>query len=170
MVSGAGIPQLSALFDVAPICKKYGVPLISDGGNRNSGNMCKALAAGADCIMLGRLVAGCDESPSKAIYRDGKLLKVYRGMAGFGANVSKSQRMGIPEPGAQTYTPEGVEGYIPYAGPVRDVLVQFSTGIRSGMSYCGAFDVKMLQKKVKFIRMTQSGFRESGVHDIKKIE
>jgi len=87
--------------------------LISDGGNRNSGNMCKALAAGADCIMLGRLVAGCDESPSKSIYRDGKLLKVYRGMAGFGANVSKSQRMGIAEPGAQTYTPEGVEGFIP---------------------------------------------------------
>ena len=170
MVTGAGIPQLSAIFDVAPICKKYNIPLISDGGNKNSGNMCKALASGANCIMLGRLVAGCDESPSKAIYRDGKLLKVFRGMAGFGANVSKSQRLGIPEPQAQTYTPEGVEGYIPYAGPAKDVLNQFVSGIRSGMSYCGAFNIEMLQKKAKFIRMTQSGFRESGVHDIKKIE
>ena len=102
--------------DVAPICKEYNIPLISDGGNKNSGNMCKALAVGADCIMLGRLVAGCDEGPSKVIYRDGKLQKVYRGMAGYGANVAKAQRLGTIEPLNTTFTPEGVEGYIPYAG------------------------------------------------------
>lgn len=89
-MAGAGVPQLSALFDVAPICKEYGVPLCSDGGNRYSGNMCKALAAGADSVMLGRLVAGCEESPSNVIYRDNKLVKVFRGMAGYGANVAKS--------------------------------------------------------------------------------
>lgn len=90
VVSGCGVPQFTALMDVAPICKQYGVPLISDGGNKNSGNMCKALAVGADCVMLGRLLAGCDEGPSKVIYRDGKLQKVFRGMAGFGANIAKA--------------------------------------------------------------------------------
>jgi len=82
------------LFSIAPICKKYGVPLCSDGGNRYSGNMCKALAAGADCIMLGRLVGGCEESPSKVIYKEGKLVKVFRGMAGLGASIAKNERVG----------------------------------------------------------------------------
>lgn len=90
IVAGSGVPQFSALMDVAPVCKEHNVPLISDGGNKNSGNMCKALGVGADCIMLGRLVAGTDEAPSKVIYRDGKLQKVYRGMAGYGANVAKA--------------------------------------------------------------------------------
>ncbi len=90
IVAGAGVPQLTALFDVAQICKQHNVPLISDGGNRFSGNMCKALAAGADCVMLGRLVGGCEESPSKVLYKDGKLVKIFRGMAGLGANISKS--------------------------------------------------------------------------------
>ena len=102
--------------DVAPVCKEYKVPLISDGGNKNSGNMCKALAVGADCIMLGRLLAGTDEGPSKIIYRDGRLQKVYRGMAGFGANLAKAERIGLLEPGSTSFAPEGVEGYIPYAG------------------------------------------------------
>ena len=169
IVSGAGVPQLSALLDTAPVCKKYNIPLISDGGNRNSGNMCKALAAGADCIMLGRLVAGCEESPSKVIYRDGKLCKVYRGMAGFGANIAKAQRIGDQEPNNKTFTPEGVEGYIPYAGPLKDVLHQFYSGIQSGMSYSGARSVSELNVKSKFIRITSSGKHESGVHDINKI-
>lgn len=169
IVSGAGVPQLSAILDCAPVCRQYNVPLISDGGNRNSGNMCKALAAGADCIMLGRLVAGCEESPSKVIYRDGKLCKVYRGMAGYGANVAKAQRIGDQEPGNKTFTPEGVEGYIPYAGPLKDVLHQFYSGIQSGMSYCGARNLDELKYKSRFIRITSSGKHESGVHDINKI-
>jgi IMP dehydrogenase len=169
IVAGSGVPQLSALIDVAPVCKEYGIPLISDGGNRNSGNMCKALAAGADCIMLGRLVAGCEESPSKVIYRDGKLCKIYRGMAGYGANISKAQRIGDQEPNNKTFTPEGVEGYIPYAGPLKDVLHQFSSGIKSGMSYSGARSITELQSNARFIRMTSSGIHESGVHDINKI-
>jgi len=127
------------------------------------------LAAGADCIMLGRLVAGCEESPSKVIYRDGKLCKIYRGMAGYGANISKAQRIGDQEPNNKTFTPEGVEGYIPYAGPLKDVLNQFSSGIRSGMSYSGATTITDHKLKSRFIRMTSSGIHESGVHDINKI-
>jgi len=168
IVAGSGVPQLSALFDVAPICKEYEIPLISDGGNRNSGNMCKALGAGADCIMLGRLVAGCEESPSKILYKEGKLTKVYRGMAGLGANISKSQRISGTETVNANFNAEGVEGYIPYAGPLKDVLNQFSCGIRSGMSYSGARTIQEHQEKVKFIRITHSGSRESGVHDIKQ--
>ncbi|CAK73374.1 unnamed protein product (macronuclear) [Paramecium tetraurelia] len=169
VVSGCGVPQFSALMDVAPVCKEYKIPLMSDGGNKNSGNMCKALAVGADCIMLGRLLAGCQESPSKEIYREGKILKVYRGMAGFGANVSKAQRTGKDEPSSTTFAPEGVEGYIPFAGKVSIVLEQFKKGIQSGMSYCGASNIEELQKNVQFIQMTNAGFVESGVHGITKI-
>jgi IMP dehydrogenase len=116
LVAGCGVPQFTALLDTAPICKEYDVPLISDGGNKHSGNMAKALAVGADCVMLGRLLAGCDEGPSKVMYRDGKLVKIFRGMAGLGANVAKAQRIGTTEPQSATFAPEGVEGYIPYAG------------------------------------------------------
>jgi IMP dehydrogenase len=169
LVAGAGVPQLSAVFDCAPICKQYQIPLISDGGNRNSGNMCKALAAGADCIMLGRLVAGCDESPGKLLLKDGKRVKIYRGMAGYGANLAKAQRMSSNEPNSMKFLPEGVEGYIPYVGPLKEVLNQFTGGIRSGMSYCGAFNIPEVQEKAKFIRLTQSAIHESGVHDITKL-
>lgn len=168
IVSGCGVPQLSALLDVAPICKEYDIPLMSDGGNRTSGNMCKALAAGASCIMLGRLVAGCEESPSKIIYRDGKLCKIYRGMAGYGANVSKQIRTGGKEL-KNNFTPEGVEGVIPYAGPLKDVLSQFINGVKSGMSYCGAHNIVELWKNHQFIRITNNGSKESGVHDITKL-
>ena len=166
LVAGSGVPQLSAIFDAAPICAEYGVPLISDGGNGNSGNMCKAMAAGADCVMVGRLIAGCDESPGQVLLKDGKRVKIYRGMAGYGANLSKAQRTGADGPNSTSFTPEGVEGYIPYCGPLKDVLNQFSQGIKSGMSYCGAHEVTELKKKAKFIRLSQSAIVESGVHDI----
>ncbi|EGR26943.1 inosine-5 -monophosphate dehydrogenase, putative [Ichthyophthirius multifiliis] len=168
IVSGCGVPQFSALCDVAPVCQKYDIPLISDGGNKYAGNMCKALAVGADCVMLGRLVGGCEESPSQMIYKEGKLQKVFRGMAGYGANLAKAQRLGAQEPNSYKFNPEGVEGYIPFAGPLEGVLNQFTGGIRSGMSYNGARSIKELQQKVKFIRITQSGFLESGVHSIKE--
>lgn len=166
LVAGSGVPQLSALFDCAPVCKEYDIPLISDGGNGNSGNMCKAMGAGADCVMVGRLVAGCDESPGQVLLKDGKRVKIYRGMAGYGANLAKAQKMNASEPQSLTFTPEGVEGYIPYLGPLKDVLNQFSQGIKSGMSYCGSYTVKELQKKAQFIRLSQSAIIESGVHDI----
>lgn len=169
LVAGSGVPQLSAVFDAAPVCHEYNVPLISDGGNGNSGNMCKALAAGASCVMVGRLIAGCDESPGQVLLKDGKRVKIYRGMAGYGANLSKAQRLNSTEPHSLQFTPEGVEGFIPYCGPLHDVLNQFAQGIKSGMSYCGSENITELQKKAKFIRLSQSAIIESGVHDISKI-
>lgn len=169
IVAGSGVPQLTALLETVPICRKYNIPLISDGGNRNSGNMCKALATGANCVMLGRLIAGCDEAPGTVLLKDGKRVKIYRGMAGFGANLSKAQKTGAAEPGSLSFTPEGVEGYIPYIGPLRDVLNQYTQGIKSGMSYCGAHSISELPAKAHFVRLTQSSILESGVHDISKI-
>jgi len=168
LVAGSGVPQLSAVFDAAAICNEAGIPLISDGGNGNSGNMCKALAAGADCVMLGRLIAGCDESPGQVLLKDGKRVKIYRGMAGYGANLSKAQRLNASEPHSLQFTPEGVEGYIPYCGPLKDVIGQFAAGIKSGMSYCGSHDIAELKKKAQFIRLSQSAIIESRDHDIRK--
>jgi IMP dehydrogenase len=168
LVAGSGVPQLAAVFDSAPICIKYGIPLCSDGGNRNSGNMCKALGAGASSIMMGRLIAGCDESPGNVLSKDGKRVKIYRGMAGLGANMAKSERTKTTDPNVVTFSAEGVEGYIPYIGPLREVLQQFNAGIKSGMSYTGARTIPEMPKVAKFLRLTQSAIMESGVHDISK--
>lgn len=169
LVAGAGVPQFTALMDVAPVCRKFGIPLISDGGNRNSGNMCKALAIGADAIMLGRLVAGCDESPGKRLVHEGRLVKIYRGMAGYGANLAKAQRTQAVEPGSLTFTPEGVEGFTPYSGSLDYVFGQYTAGIKSGMSYCASKNLEELRTKAKFIQLSASSIMESGVHDIKKL-
>jgi len=169
IVAGSGVPQLTALMDAAEVCKKYNVPLISDGGNKNSGNMCKALAAGADVIMLGRMIAGTDEAPGDVLVKDGKRVKIIRGMAGIGANISNATKQGTDKPDLAKFTPEGVEGYTPYTGPVREILEHLCNGIRSGMSYSGARTIQELYKKAKFVRMTNNGFIESGVHDINKL-
>lgn len=166
LMAGSGVPQLTAILDAAPICHEFGVPLISDGGNRNYGNISKALAAGADCVMLGRMLAGSDESPGKVFIKDGKRVKIIRGMASYGANVANSQRQGTKEPDSITSFVEGVEGYVPYSGPVEDTLRQICNGVRSGLTYTGAYNIKELQEKKKFIRMTKNGVSESGVHDI----
>ena len=142
IVAGSGVPQLSALMDTVPVCREYEVPLCSDGGNKNSGNMCKALAAGANSIMVGRLVAGCDESPGVAFNKDGKFIKIYRGMAGLGANLAKQEKTSGDGLNPQTFSSEGVEGYIPFTGPLQYVIQGFVSGIRSGMSYSGAFNLK----------------------------
>jgi IMP dehydrogenase len=169
IVAGSGVPQLTALMEVAPVCKKYGIPLISDGGNRNSGNICKALAAGANTVMLGRLIAGCDESPSPVVSRDGKKMKMIRGMAGVVAQISNAHRQNLPSAplqSPQVMHVEGVEGYVPYAGSISGVLNSLASGIRSGMSYSGAPSIPILQDKHKFIRITKNGNIESGIHDI----
>lgn len=166
LVSGHGIPQLTAVLDSAKACKKYNVPLISDGGNRNYGNISKALAAGASSVMLGRMVAGADESPGKIMIKDGKRVKIYRGMASYGANLANAQRQNFKEPDSITSHIEGVEGYVPCTGPVQDTINQICNGIRSGMSYSGAHDIKELQEKAQFVRITGNGVIESGIHDI----
>jgi IMP dehydrogenase len=166
LVSGSGVPQLTALLDAAPVCKEYGVPLISDGGNRNSGNICKALAAGASTIMLGRMIAGTDESPGNIMIRNEKRVKIIRGMASYAANLSNAKKQGLLEPDSINSHMEGVDGYVPYTGPVKDTLNQICNGVRSGMSYTGAINIPELQSKRKFIRITNNGVIESGVHDI----
>lgn len=131
--------------------------------------MCKALAIGADSIMVGRLVAGCDEGPGKPILKDGKFVKMFRGMAGLMANISKQSRAGKEDINVQTFSAEGVEGYIPYMGPLEYVLKGFVNGIRSGMSYTGAVSFKDLRRKAIFVQMTASGMKESAVHGISQI-
>jgi len=168
IVSGHGVPQLSALLSVSPVCKNFNVPLISDGGNRNSGNIVKALAGGADSVMLGRMIAGSDESPGKILLKNGKRVKIIRGMASYEANMSNllRQKQKIDDIDPIKFHSEGVEGYVPYSGPLVDSLNQLVGGIRSGLSYSGAFNIYELQKKAKFIRITTNGSVESGVHDI----
>jgi IMP dehydrogenase len=163
--AGSGIPQLSALLDVAPVCKKFGVPLITDGGNRNSGNMAKALAF-ADTIMLGRLLAGSDASPGRILIKNNKRVKLIRGMASFEAFSSFARKQGLQEPNPDTFHSEGVEAYTDATGPLEHTLNQFLGGIRSGFSYSGARTIQEFQQKAKFIRITGNGNRESGIHDV----
>lgn len=168
IVAGAGVPQLTALIDTYQMCKAFGVPMISDGGNRNSGNICKALAAGASCVMLGRMIAGSDESPGSVLVREGKRLKRIRGMAGAEANISNASRQKTTTPNLLKFTPEGVEGYVPYSGPVEDSIKQILDGVRSGCSYSGAHNLKELRLVAEFIRLSHNAVVESGVHDIMK--
>jgi IMP dehydrogenase len=168
IVAGAGVPQLTALMDTYLACKTLGVPMISDGGNRNSGNICKALAAGASCVMLGRMIAGSDESPGSVLVRDGKRIKRIRGMAGAEANISNASRQKTTTPNLLKFTPEGVEGYVPYSGPVEDTIKQILDGVRSGCSYSGAHNLDELRMKAEFIRLSHNAVVESGVHDIIK--
>ena len=164
--TGHGKPQASALLDVAPICKRYGVVLISDGGNKNSGNMCKALGMGAHVIMLGRLLAGTNQSPMPIEIRNGKWVKKIRGMASLSANESNAIKQGLPMPDPETFHSEGVEAYTQATGEVATVLNQFTNGIRSGLSYSGARTISEFQSKAKFVRMTGNGFKESGIHSV----
>ena len=166
LATGTGVPQFSALQAAAPICKEYNIPLISDGGNRNSGNMCKALAAGAQTIMLGRLIAGSDESPSPLFIKDNKRYKLFRGMASFTANLSNAIKQNTTSPDPIQSHIEGVEAYIPHTGPVSDTLAQLCNNLRSGFSYSGATTLSQFQSKAQFIRITNNGLVESGIHDV----
>ena len=166
LVAGAGVPQLTAIMDVAKVCKEHNIPLISDGGLKHYGNASKALSGGANCIMLGRTIAGSDESPGKILIKDNKRVKTIRGMASYTANLSNSIQQKQAEPDSIKSHIEGVEGYIPYSGPVEDTLIQICNGIRSGMSYIGARTIDEMYIKAEFIKLTSNGVTESGVHDI----
>jgi IMP dehydrogenase len=165
------------VLECAAVARKAGVPLIADGGVRGSGDLAKALAAGADTIMAGSMLAGTDESPGPAFLRDGKKYKVYRGMASLAATIGRREREreGAGEAtaldaddweGLQTSAAEGVEGYVPYRGTVAEVLGPLVAGLRSAMSYCGARTLDEMRENARFIRMTGAGLRESGAHDI----
>ena len=165
VVAGIGVPQLSAVLESAEAADKYGVPIIADGGIKYSGDVVKALAAGGSVVMLGSLLAGCEESPGENEMYQGRQFKVYRGMGSLAAMANGSKDRYFQE-GNKKLVPEGVEGRVPYRGPVSDTIFQMLGGIRSGMGYCGAPNMEALRTKSKFVRITSAGLRESHPHDI----
>ena len=169
VITGSGVPQLTAVLDCAEIGKKYDIPIISDGGTRTSGDATKALAAGASSVMLGSMLGGTDESPGSTISKNGKRYKIYRGMASLAAaRGRKSKETGLVDLGddLNDYVAEGVEAFVPYKGTVTDILTQITGGIRSGLSYCGGHTIQQMQENAEFIKMSGAGFAESKPHDV----
>jgi IMP dehydrogenase len=167
IVSGVGVPQLTAIMDCARAAAKKNVPVIADGGIKFSGDITKALAAGASCVMLGTLLAGTDEAPGKVIVYQGRKYKAYRGMGSVGAMEAGSKdRYGQQGVEKKKLVPEGVEGRVPYKGPLGAILHQLTGGLRAGLGYCGCKDLEELRKKSRFIRISNAGLRESHVHDV----
>ncbi len=165
VVAGVGVPQITAVFDAACMAAKYGIPVIADGGIKYSGDIVKALAAGANVVMLGSLLAGCDEAPGEIEIYQGRSFKVYRGMGSLGAMACGSKDRYF-QTGSKKLVPEGVEGRVPYKGMLSDTVFQLCGGIRSGMGYCGCNNVGELHTKTKFVRITGAGLKESHPHDI----
>jgi len=172
IVAGAGVPQLTAVIDCAAVARPQNVPVIADGGIRTSGDIVKALAAGASAVMIGSLLAGTDESPGLLMTRKGHRYKVSRGMASLQANVARKVREGegdITQEEIEDYVSEGVEAAVPYRGSAREMLTQLIGGLQSGMSYTNAHTVEELHEKAVFVRMTEVGLRESRPHDVEVI-
>ncbi len=165
IIAGIGVPQVTAIYDVAKVAAKYDVPVIADGGIKYSGDIVKALAAGANCVMLGSLFAGCAESPGEIEIYQGRNFKVYRGMGSIAAMNDGSKDRYFQE-GAKKLVPEGVEGRVPYKGTLSDTVFQLVGGIRSGMGYCGCKTIPDLQRNSKFVKITAAALRESHPHDI----
>ena len=166
IMSGMGVPQLSAVIDCVRAAKKYKGKIIADGGIKTSGDIVKALAAGADAVMLGSLLAGTDEAPGQVVKIKGKKFKTYRGMGSVEAmKLGSATRYG-QEKSAKRFVPEGVEGLVEYKGKLSDVVFQLIGGLRSGMAYLGAKNLKELQQKAKFIQITPAGWAESKPHSI----
>ncbi len=169
VITGSGVPQLTAVMDCAKVGKNYDVPIISDGGTRTSGDATKALAAGASSVMIGSMLGGTDESPGTVLTKNGKRFKVYRGMASLAASIGrKSKETGSIslDDDLNDYVAEGVEAMVPYKGNVTDILKQLTGGIRSGLSYCGAHTIPQMQKNAEFITISRAGFAESQSHDV----
>jgi len=169
VITGSGVPQLTAVMDCAKIGKDYGIPIISDGGTRTSGDATKALAAGASSVMIGSMLGGTDESPGTVLTKNGKRFKVYRGMASLAASIGrKSKETGSIslDDDLNDYVAEGVEAMVPYKGTVTDILKQLTGGVRSGLSYCGAHTIQQMQENAEFIKMSRAGFAESQPHDV----
>ncbi len=165
VVAGIGVPQITAIYDAANEAIKHGIPVIGDGGIKYSGDIVKALAAGANVVMMGSLVAGCEEAPGDTEIYQGRQFKVYRGMGSIGA-MSCGSTDRYFQTGSQKLVPEGVEGRVPYKGPLSETVYQMLGGVRSGMGYCGAKDIPTLQKTAQFIRITGAGLKESHPHDV----
>jgi IMP dehydrogenase len=165
VVAGVGVPQITAIYDCATEARKYGVPIIADGGIKYSGDIVKALAAGAHAVMLGSLLAGVSESPGETEIYQGRRFKVYRGMGSVAAMERGSKDRYFQEDNKK-FVPEGIEGRVPYKGPLADTIYQLVGGLRAGMGYCGTRNLEELREKTQFIRMTSAGLRESHPHDV----
>ena len=165
VVSGIGVPQITAIMQSAEMADKYGVPIIADGGIKYSGDIVKAIAAGGSVVMMGSMLAGCEESPGESEIFQGRQFKVYRGMGSLGA-MQKGSGDRYFQSGTKKYVPEGVEGRVPYKGAVSDTIYQMMGGLRSGMGYCGVPTIQDLRTKTKFVRITGAGLKESHPHDI----
>jgi IMP dehydrogenase len=170
VVAGVGVPQVTAVFDCARVCGAAGVPLIADGGIRNSGDVAKAIAAGADTVMLGSVLAGSDEAPGDVILVQGERFKEYRGMGSLGAmkarSFSKDRYFQGDVEDVEKLVPEGIEGRVPYKGPVQAVVYQLVGGLRQSMGYCGAATIDEMKAKARFVRITAAGLQESHPHDM----
>jgi IMP dehydrogenase len=165
VVSGAGVPQITAIAECSRATREAGVPLIADGGIKYSGDISKAIAAGADCVMIGSLFAGTDESPGETILYQGRTFKSYRGMGSTSAMaVASADRYG--QEVNSKLVPEGIEGRVPYKGPLAEMVYQLVGGLKAGMGYCGASNIRELQQRSRFLRVSPAGLRESHVHDV----
>ncbi|WP_074626399.1 IMP dehydrogenase [Bacillus cereus] len=165
VVAGVGVPQLTSVYDCATEARKHGIPVIADGGIKYSGDMVKALAAGAHVVMLGSMFAGVAESPGETEIYQGRQFKVYRGMGSVGA-MEKGSKDRYFQEGNKKLVPEGIEGRVPYKGPLADTVHQLVGGLRAGMGYCGAQDLEFLRENAQFIRMSGAGLRESHPHHV----
>jgi IMP dehydrogenase len=174
VVAGVGVPQVTAIYEAAQACRPAGVPVIGDGGLQYSGDIAKALVAGADTVMLGSLLAGCEESPGDLVFINGKQFKSYRGMGSLGAQQTRAGARSFSKDRyfqndiklEEQFVPEGVEGQVPYRGPLSAVAGQLVGGLRQSMFYCGAATVADLQENGSFVRITAAGLKESHPHDI----
>ena len=168
MVAGVGMPQFTAILESAEVCQKKGIPVVADGGIKFSGDLAKAIAAGADCAMVGSLLAGTEESPGEVILYQGRSYKAYRGMGSLGAMARGSADRYFQEEVSDTLkmVPEGVEGQVPYKGPAANVIHQLIGGLRSSMGYTGNATIADMKSNCRFRRVTAAGLRESHVHDV----
>ena len=171
VIAGVGVPQLTAIMDSVDVAKKEGIPVIADGGLRYSGDLAKALAAGANSVMLGSLLAGMDESPGETILYEGRQYKSYRGMGSMGAMKQGSGDRYFQEGAEATkLVPEGIEGMVPYRGPVRNTIHQLTGGLKASMGYCGADTISNFSKNSNFIQITSAGVKEGHPHEVKVIK
>jgi IMP dehydrogenase len=168
VIAGVGVPQVTAISQCAGAAKKFKVPIIADGGVKQTGDIAKAIAAGADSVMIGGLFAGLEESPGEKILYEGRAYKIYRGMGSLEAmkQGSRDRYFQDMEDEIQKLVPEGIEGRVPYKGHLSEAVFQMIGGLRAAMGYCGAKSVPEMKRKARFIRMTEAGLKESHPHDV----
>jgi IMP dehydrogenase len=170
IVTGAGVPQLTAIVECAEAASESDIPIIADGGIRNSGDITKALAAGASSVMIGSMLAGTEETPGVTVMRNGRKYKIHRGMASVGASMKRGTEEAEDEAALLEYVAEGIEAFVPYRGASHEILTQLAGGVRSGLSYCGARTLAELRQNASFVRLTSAALKESYPHDVEGID